>query len=77
MMNTQFRRAGADEPARLRWGWWHVDCFSRAVEAEGGTWTGAFDPGYVFTQAHCFTDPADGEVLEIRPGDTFSWWWGR
>lgn len=74
-MITQTTRG--DAPLSLRWGWWHNDCFLAAYQAEQpeGEWRDLFDPGYTYTEAHSFTDPADGEVLNIQPGDTFSWWW--
>lgn len=75
MMMTQTTRG--DAPRSLRWGRWHLDCFEDAYLAEhpAGDWKDLFSPGYTYTQFHEYTDPADGEILSIYPGDTFSWWW--
>lgn len=65
-LETQIERNGQLLP--LRWGWWHVHCMVEAAKAEGvdlhstGTHT--------LSQEHTFTDPADGEVLKLQPGDT-------
>jgi hypothetical protein len=76
-MRTQLLDAGTDEPRVLPHGWggWHLEVLAAAVAAEGGTWAEAFDPGWVFAEAHAYHDPDDGEVLVITPGDTFRWWW--
>lgn len=69
MMNTQFIRNKVAQP--LHWGWWHVDCFAAAADAEGKT---IRDGLITFDEAHTFTDPSDGEVLNILPGDQFYTW---
>lgn len=76
-MLTQIIDGDTDEVRSLPhgWGWWHVDSLTKAVKAEGGEFKQAFSPGWTFTTAHRFVDPADGEVLQIMPGDTFRWWW--
>ena len=74
-MMTQTARGA--QPRSLHWGWWHNECFLAAYTAEvpTGKWEDLFSPGYTFTEPHTFTDPADGEILDILPGDLFEWWW--
>jgi hypothetical protein len=71
-MRTEFRKGGTAAP--LRWGWWHIGCFTAAAAQEGVTLHGHHGP-YTFTEAHRFTDPDDGEVLIIAPGDQFHAWY--
>ena len=76
---TTLERNGT--PLPLRWGGWHLECLWLAMVAEVGeealayprTWAGSpnSEP-YTLTAAHTFTDPDDGEVLVIRPGDVYS-----
>lgn len=70
-LRTRFERGGAALP--LRWGWWHVECFLNAWRRE----VPAADPwgesGHTFARSHHYCDPADGEVLQIKAGDTFTW----
>lgn len=75
MMMTQTQRG--DQARALRWGWWHIECFKLAYldEVPHGSFDDLFSPGYTYKTAHTFTDPADGEILDILPGDRFQWWW--
>lgn len=72
---TQFQRDNG-ELVSLHWGWWHLDCFHLAYEAEQGTEAPRLSSltEYTYTDEHTYTDETDGEVLEIAVGDTFRWW---
>ncbi len=68
------------EPVTLRWGWWHIDCLWRAMCDEVGEEALAYPRTYMgfpnsepftFAAEHTFTDPSDGEVFVILPGDVY------
>lgn len=74
---TEFIHRGA--PQWLPWGWWHVQRFIDAYNEEVGEEVRKITPlgqltEYTFADRHEYTDPTDGEVLIIVPGDKFRWW---
>ena len=67
---TEIRRDG--NRLSLNWGWWHLNCMVSAAKAEGHD---LFAEGKVtLTETHSFTDPEDGEVLVLMPGDELGAW---
>lgn len=74
-MSLRTQIIDGDVHRSLRWGWWHVICLTNAAEAEGvDLWDAA---EYVLTQDHSFTDPDDGEVLDLPAGTTIRLWRDR
>ena len=74
-MSTQFQRNDGTLE-NLRWGWWHLGCFVEAYDVENPDNKVGLSEinGYVYTQEHKFVDESDGEILVIRPGDSFHCW---
>jgi hypothetical protein len=65
------------QPLPLRFGGWHLQCMLDVVEIETGTKNPLGALPYTATAEHTFTDPADGEVLTIKPGDRLDAWRDR
>lgn len=47
-----------------------MNCMDTAAEAEGGNLS---RENVTLTREHTFTDPEDGEVLTLLPGDVLTW----
>lgn len=61
-----------NEPIALCWGRWPLDVIWEAIDEELDTIAVPSEVcPYVFTKEHTFTDPADGEVLVLKPGYTY------
>ena len=80
---TSITDAGTDTPRAVRWGWWHVECMAKVIRTEGNmpADTAILDvlsscPWQVKGE-HTFTDPVDGEVFTLHPGDTLDAWRDR
>ena len=65
------------------WGWWHVERIAEVIRSEAGLpddvalLTVLNQTPHVVEQEHTFTDPTDGEVLVLSPGDTLHAWRDR
>jgi len=67
---TQILRDGENLKLPHGWGWWHVECMLRVVRDEVGAEAGLQQlDRHVVLKDHTFTDPDDGEVLTLKPGD--------
>ena len=85
-LRTMITDAGSTEPRKMPhgWGWWHVERMAEVIRVEGDIpadmplldaltvccpWT--------VKEPHTFTDPTDGEVLHLSPGDVLDAWRDR
>lgn len=84
-LRTAITDKGADQPRSMPhgWGWWHVERMAEVIRSEAGllpeadTMTVLNRTPWVVQSEHTFTDPTDGEVLTLAPGDTLHAWRDR
>jgi hypothetical protein len=82
---TRITDAGADQPRTMPngWGWWHVERMAEVIRTEGNLpddvalLTVLNQCPWTVEQEHTFTDPTDGEVLVLSPGDVLDAWRDR
>jgi len=84
---TQVTDAGTDQPRRVRWGWWHVECMTDAARAHipGAAdlpllelWSHpSLGNGLIIEYPVGFKDPVDGEVFILNQGDRLDVWRDR
>lgn len=80
-METRLERSGHD--VKLKWGYFHLESLSASMKDEGLPTKRPEDGSnyiycgfpndcrYTFKDYHEFTDPVDGEVFQIFPGDIY------
>ena len=77
--------AGTDEPRKMPhgWGWWHVERIAEVIRTEAdlpedtALLTVLNQCPWEVQSPHTFTDPTDGEVLHLSPGDRLDAWRDR
>lgn len=84
---TAVTDAGADEPRKMRWGWWHVECMTVAARAHVpetaslpllDVWSHPdLRLGLTIRWPVGFKDPEDGEVFVLNRGDRLNVWRDR
>ena len=83
-LRTAIIDKGTDQPRKMPngWGWWHVERMAEVIREEAGlpeadTMTVLNRTPWEVQAEHTFTDPSDGEVLVLNPGDYLHAWRDR
>ena len=82
---TSITDRDTDRPRKMPhgWGWWHVERMAEVIRIEMGLpedtaiLTVLNQCPHEVRQPHVFTDPTDGEVLALHPGDVLDAWRDR